>query len=150
MTRALGLVLFLAISLGGGLLIGTFSRPDGWYAALAKPPFNPPGWVFGPVWTLLYILIAVAGWRTWQRAPSGPAMRLWAGQMGLNLLWSPAFFVLHRPALALAIVLALLVTILAFVRVSLRPDRIAAGLFLPYAAWVGFASVLNAAIVWLN
>ncbi len=150
MTRALGLIVFLAISLGGGLLIGSFSRPGAWYAALAKPPFNPPGWVFGPVWTVLYVLIAIAGWRTWQRAPSGPAMRLWMAQMGLNLLWSPAFFVLHKPALALAIVVLMLVVIVAFIRTSWTGDRLAAGLFLPYAAWVGFASVLNGAIVWLN
>jgi translocator protein len=150
MKRALGIAVFLAISVGGGLLVGSMSRPGDWYRDLVKPSFNPPGWVFGPVWTMLYVLIGIAGWRTWQRSPSGTAMRLWAAQMVLNLAWSPVFFVLHRPSLALAILLLLLVTNLAFIAQSWRPDRAAAWLFVPYAAWVGFAGLLNGAIVLLN
>ncbi|MDX2158033.1 MAG: TspO/MBR family protein [Hyphomicrobiaceae bacterium] len=150
MSRLVSLCVFLAISVGGGLLIGTVSRPGPWYAALAKPSFNPPSWVFAPVWTTLYVMIGVAGWRAWL-ADGGPtAMRLWAAQMALNFSWSPIFFVLNAPALALAIILALLAVIFAFIVASWPRDRLAGWLFVAYAAWVGFASVLNAAIVWLN
>jgi benzodiazapine receptor len=141
---------FLVLTLGGGTLIGLATLPGEWYAGLAKPPFNPPNWIFAPVWTLLYVLIAVAGYRSWQRGPRAPATTLWFVQLALNFLWSPVFFGLHRPAAALAIVAALLVAILAFIVVSWRGDRVAALLFAPYAAWVAFATLLNAAIVALN
>jgi benzodiazapine receptor len=148
MQRALTYVVFLVAVLGIGLLIGTVTRPDGWYAALAKPAFNPPGWVFGPVWTVLYVLIAIAGARTWESGSSG--FGLWLGQMALNFAWSPVFFGLHQPGLALVIIVALLVAILAFIATRWSKDRVNALLFLPYAAWVAFASVLNASIVALN
>lgn len=144
------LALFVLVVLGGGLLIGYLTAPGAWYASLAKPGFNPPDWLFGPVWSLLYVLIAVAGWRTFQRDRSGPAMKLWWAQLLLNFLWSPVFFTAQRIGLALAIVLLLLATILAFLAVSWRKDRVAAWLFVPYAAWVAFASLLNAAILVLN
>ena len=73
----LPLVLFLLLVVGGGLVIGYLTSPDDWYARLDKPPFNPPGWLFGPVWTALYVLIAVAGWRVWRRDVSGWPMKLW-------------------------------------------------------------------------
>jgi tryptophan-rich sensory protein len=148
MRRPLIYAAFLIAVLGIGLLIGTVTRPDGWYAALAKPAFNPPNRVFGPVWTLLYVMIAVAGARTFERGAEG--FPLWLGQMALNFAWSPVFFGLHRPGLALAIIVALLIAILAFIATRWRADRVSALLFMPYAAWVAFASVLNAAIVALN
>jgi benzodiazapine receptor len=148
MQRALTYVVFLVAVLGIGLLIGTVTRPDGWYAALAKPAFNPPGWVFGPVWTVLYVLIAIAGARTWESGSGG--FGPWLGQMALNFAWSPVFFGLHQPGLALVIIVALLVAILAFIATRWSKDRVNALLFLPYAAWVAFASVLNASIVALN
>ena len=148
MRRALIYVAFLLAVLGIGLLIGTVTRPDGWYAALAKPSFNPPNWVFAPVWTLLYVMIAIAGARTWESGSGG--FGLWLGQMALNFAWTPVFFGLHRPGLALAIIVALLIAILAFIATRWRADRVSALLFVPYAAWVAFASVLNAAIVALN
>lgn len=144
------LILFLALVMGGGIAIGILTAPGDWYAALNKPAFNPPSWIFAPVWTLLYIAIAVAGWRVWRLETRGKALRLWTLQLGLNFLWSPVFFVQHRPGLALIIIVLLLLTILAFIAAAWRRDRIAALLFLPYAAWVGFASVLNAAIFILN
>ena len=147
MRRALVTLVFLVIVLGGGLAIGAVARPDGWYTALAKPPFNPPNWVFAPVWSLLYVMIAVAGARSYERA-GGFAM--WVAQMALNFAWTPAFFLLHRPAVALAIVVALLVVILAFIRACWTADRVSALLFVPYAAWVAFATLLNAASVVLN
>jgi benzodiazapine receptor len=145
--RALVTLTFLVVVLGCGIAIGTVTRPNGWYAALVKPPFNPPNWVFAPVWSLLYVMIAVAGARTYERT-SGFA--LWVVQLVLNFAWTPAFFLLHRPAVALVIVAALLVVILVFIWARWTADRISALLFVPYAAWVAFAALLNVTIVVLN
>lgn len=150
MNRYLSLALLLLLVSGGGLAIGYLTAPGDWYAALEKPPFNPPGWLFGPVWTTLYVLIAVAGWRVMQSAPGGAPTKLWWAQLALNFAWSPAFFALQQIGLALLVILALFATILAFIVTTWRRDRLAAGLFVPYAAWVGFASVLNGAILMLN
>lgn len=141
---------FVVLVVGGGMLIGFLTAPGPWYEALAKPSFNPPNWLFGPAWTTLYVLIAIAGWRIWQRERSGRAMQLWGLQLGLNFLWSPVFFALHQIGLALLVVLLLLASILAFIAVAWNRDRIAAWLFVPYAAWVAFASALNAALWQLN
>lgn len=143
-------LLFLALTVGGGLLIGTVSMPDGWFAALQKPSFQPPNWLFGPVWTILYVLIGIAGARLYLHAPQSGAMRLWWAQLVLNFLWSPAFFAFHQPALALLVVAALLVVLVALIGSALPRDRIAALLLVPYGLWVSFATLLNAAIVWLN
>jgi tryptophan-rich sensory protein len=142
--------LFVLLAVGGGLVIGAFNVPGGWYASLEKPPFNPPGWVFGPVWTALYVLIGIAGWRTWRRDRSGWPMRLWWTQLVLNFAWSPVFFTLHQIGAALAIVLALFAAIVAFIVTARKLDRTAAWLFVPYAAWVAFASLLNGSILALN
>ena len=144
------LALFIVLVFGVGLLIGFVTVPGEWYAALAKPSFNPPGWIFGPVWTVLYALIAIAGWRTWQRNPSGSAMKLWGVQMVLNFLWSPVFFAAHQITTAFIIIIAMLVAILMFIVSSWQTDRVAALLFMPYAAWVAFATLLNGSIAWLN
>jgi len=141
---------FLVAVPGVGLLIGAFNLPGAWYAALHKPSFNPPDWIFAPVWTVLFILIGLAGFRTFERQPRGKAAALWALQMTLNFAWSPLFFSLHRIDVALAIILALLSAILAFIWCQWRADRVAALLFFPYAAWVGFATTLNTAILLLN
>jgi translocator protein len=150
MTRRFSLILFLVLVVGGGLVIGYLTAPGDWYAQLDKPAFNPPGWVFGPVWTVLYILIAIAGWRVWRGDRGGVPMKLWWTQLGLNFLWSPVFFSAHQIGLALALILLLLAAILAFIAATRRQDRVAAWLFVPYAAWVAFASVLNASIFALN
>src|SRR5579872_1076331 len=144
------LILFLVLVVGGGLAIGLLTAPGAWYVGLAKPSFNPPNWLFGPVWTALYALIAIAGWRTFERDRRGWSMRTWWAQLVLNFLWSPAFFTAHRIGSALLVILLLLAAILAFIGASWRRDRVAAWLFAPYAAWVGFASALNAAILALN
>lgn len=148
--RYLTLAAFLLLVIGGGSLIGILTAPGDWYAGLNKPPFNPPNWVFGPVWTVLYILIAIAGWRTWEAGRSSSRMQLWLGQLLLNFLWSPIFFVLNAPWFALVVILALLVVILMFIRQSRAVDRFSAVAFVPYAAWVAFASVLNLSIAILN
>ena len=144
------LIPFLAIVVGGGLLIGATNLPGSWYAELAKPSFTPPSWLFAPAWTVLYILIAIAGWRTFQRQPGGLAMGFWYAQLALNFAWSPVMFTLHAIALALIIITAMLSTILAFVVVQWPRDRIAAYLFMPYAAWVSYAAALNFAVWQLN
>jgi benzodiazapine receptor len=150
MTGRWVLVPFLLLVVGGGLLIGFFTAPGPWYEALAKPSFNPPNWLFAPVWTVLYVLIAIAGWRVWRIASSGTAMRLWWLQLVLNFLWSPVFFGLQQIGLALVVILALLATVLAFIGVAWRFDRASAWLLVPYAAWVAFACLLNASILFLN
>jgi translocator protein len=150
MNRWLALIGFLALVVGGGLTVGALTAPGEWYVQLAKPAFNPPGWVFGPIWTVLYALIAVTGWRIFERDRGGWALKLWWGQLVLNFVWSPAFFVVHRIWLALIIVLLMLATILAFIVAAWPQDRKAAWLFVPYAAWVAFASLLNASIFALN
>jgi benzodiazapine receptor len=150
MNRWLSLLGILVLVIGGGLAIGYLTAPGAWYASLAKPSFNPPGWIFGPVWTVLYVLIAVAGWRTFDRDRRGWPMRLWWAQLALNFLWSPVFFAAHRIGLALGVILLLFAAILAFIAAAWRQDRIAALLFVPYGAWVAFASVLNGAIWRLN
>lgn len=141
---------FVILVVGGGLLIGLFTAPGPWYAALAKPPFNPPNWIFGPVWTALYVCIAVAGWRIWQRDRAGLAMKLWWLQLVLNFLWSPVFFGMQQIALALVIIVALLLVILSFIGTAWKTDRLSSWLFVPYAMWVAFASLLNGAIWQLN
>ena len=143
------LALYVVLVLGGGSLLGYLTAPDEWYAALDKPPFNPPNWLFGPVWSTLYVLIAIAGWRVWRRGDRA-ANGLWWTQLVLNFLWSPLFFTLHSLAGALVVILAMLTAILAFIVRAWRVDRPASLLFLPYAAWVGFATLLNASLLILN
>lgn len=149
-TRSFALPAFLALVVGGGLIIGYLTAPGAWYQALEKPSFNPPNWIFGPVWTILYVIIGVVGWRIWRRGKASPAMALWWMQLALNFLWSPVFFGLHQILAAAIIVSALFVTVLAFMAFAWRVDRVSTMLFLPYAAWVGFASALNIAILSLN
>lgn len=150
MNRALRLILFLVLVVGGGLVIGFLTMPGAWYAGLAKPSFNPPNWLFAPVWTVLYILIAITGWRVWHADACGWPMRLWWGQLALNFIWSPVFFAAHQIGIALVIILLLLAAIFAFIATAWRLDRVAAWLFVPYAAWVAFASLLNASLFALN
>ncbi len=150
MTKFLTLALFVILVVGGGSLIGMNTQPGEWYQSLDKPPFNPPSWVFGPVWTILYVLIAVAGWRIWTSRRTGGAMTAWWVQLGLNFLWSPVFFSLHQIGLAFLVIVALLVTIVVFIRITWERDRISAWLFVPYLAWVAFATLLNGSIWFLN
>lgn len=150
MNQRIVMLLFIALVLGGGLAIGTVTRPGEWYAQLAKPAFTPPGWLFGPVWTVLYVMIGIAGWRIWRLDPRSRPMMLWWAQLGLNFLWSPVFFAAHQIGLALVIILLLLGAIVCFIAASWERDRSAAWLFVPYAAWVAFASALNASILALN
>lgn len=150
-----GLALFVGLCLGIGALAAavTATSVKTWYAALAKPSFNPPNAVFGPVWTVLYVLMAIAAWRVWRAADRETArgpLTLFALQLALNLGWSVAFFGLERIGPSVAVVLALELAAVA-TALAFRPiDRIAAWLLVPYVAWVGFATILNIAIWRLN
>ncbi|MFZ0296089.1 MAG: TspO/MBR family protein [Candidatus Sulfotelmatobacter sp.] len=124
-----------------------------WYRHLAKPTFAPPDEVFPVVWASLYALIAWSGWRIWSAAPSHErkrALRLWISQLSANAKWSKLFFGEHRPTLALADVIALEGMIFSYIKAARKVDRAAANAFIPYAAWVAFAAVLNAEISRLN
>ncbi len=151
----LGLAGFLAIcfavsAIGGAI---TATSVGTWYQALSKPTFNPPDWVFAPVWTLLYICMAVAGWRIWRRlgwtAGRGPLLAFGL-QLALNLGWSWLFFGQRLIGAALAEMLALLAAILATAVLFWRHDRLAGMLFAPYAGWVCYALLLNVALWRLN
>ncbi len=148
---AMFIVLNAAVSaLGGWVTAGSVGT---WYQALAKPPFNPPDWIFGPVWTALYVMIAIAGWRLWRRGPGQEvrlALTVYAVQLALNLAWSFVFFGARLIGAALAEIVVLLAAILATTVLFWRIDRVAGILLVPYAAWVGFATVLNAALWLLN
>ena len=144
------LAVFLAVVIGVGSVIGILTAPGDWYATLNKPPFNPPNWIFAPVWFALYVCIAVAGWRTSLVDADGTGMKLWMGQMVLNWLWTPVFFALRLPWPAFVIIVVMLAAILAFIANRWTRDRLAAWLFVPYAAWVAFATLLNGSIAWLN
>jgi len=144
------LAVFLIVVIGVGAVIGAATAPGDWYAALEKPAFNPPDQVFAPVWLTLYVMIAIAGWRTFIRARSSGAMKLWYAQMLLNWSWSPVFFTLHMPWLAFVVIVGMFAVIIAFIAATRRRDPVSAWLFVPYSAWVGFASVLNLAIAILN
>jgi tryptophan-rich sensory protein len=132
------------------MTIGYLNMPGEWYAALRKPSFDPPDWIFAPVWSVLFVLIGVAGWRAWERNSDSTVRKLWITQMVLNFSWSPVFFSLNSIGAALAIIVGLLAAILAFIVRQWSVDRVSAGLFLPYALWVSFATVLNTALFLLN
>ena len=144
------LPLFLLLTVGGGGLMGLTVDTGGWYTDLVKPSFNPPDWLFAPVWAMLYVLIGIAGWRVWNDGELGGA-RVWWLQLFLNFAWPPLFFAAHWTGLGLVVILALLGVIVWFVVLTARGgDRVSAALFVPYVAWVAYASLLNGAIWWLN
>jgi translocator protein len=146
------LIGWLALTFGAAAT-GFFVSVDGWYASLVNPSWNPPTWVFGPVWTLLYCMMAVAAWLVW-RCGGWPAqknpLRLYLLQWALNALWTPLFFGLHHPGLALMEIVALYVAVLATLTAFWRANRLAGALLVPYLLWVTLAPVLNFTILRLN
>jgi tryptophan-rich sensory protein len=140
---------FVVAAIGG---LTTASTVHDWYQTLAKPAFNPPDFLFGPVWTLLYLLTAIAAWRIWRSAHPlrRRALALYATQLLCNFLWSPLFFGLRQPTLALIDIAVMVPIALACLPLFLRIDRVAGWLWLPYVGWISFALVLNSAIVLLN
>jgi tryptophan-rich sensory protein len=144
------LVVF-AVVVAAVAVFGAQFQPGPWYDDLQKPAWNPPNWVFGPVWTILYIGIAVAGWRVWrQTGRIVPALTLWIVQLVLNACWSLLFFGMRRADIALVDIVLLLAAIVAFIVIARRHSKLASWLFVPYFAWVAFASSLNFEIWRLN
>ncbi len=138
----LGLTTLVALS-------GALFRPGAWYESLRKPHWRPPNWVFGPVWTALYIMIAISGWQVWRAAPwpeTAVALSVYGVQLILNAGWSAVFFGMREPGWALIEICALWLSIIATIAVFAPISATAAALLMPYLIWVSFAAVLNAAI----
>ena len=155
----MALVGFVGLALLVGAADGTLTAASAgaWYLSLARPPGTPPAAWFGPVWTALYLLIGTAAWLVWrpQRPPresvgKRAALRLWSWQLLFNAAWTPAFFGLHSPGLALIVILPLAGLIGLTIRAFARIDRRASVLLLPYALWTCYACYLNAGFFWLN
>lgn len=148
-----GLVLlgFIVVAFAAAVPAGLWP-PGEWYQSLVKPSWNPPAWVFGPVWSTLYLLMGIAAWRVWRGTHPGRAiaLQLWWAQLALNALWSPLFFGAQRLDLALIEILVLLAFIIATMMRLGRAERVAGWLFIPYTAWVSFAAFLNFTLWGLN
>jgi benzodiazapine receptor len=145
------IILCLAVSGAGGVITAT--SVDTWYQALEKPPFNPPDWVFAPVWTALCILMGIAAWRVWRLRTfkaARAAFSVFGVQLCLNLAWSFLFFGLQRIDLALVEIVILLCAIVTNTIMFWRVERLAGLLFVPYAAWVACATILNVSLWLLN
>ena len=150
--RRLALIGWLALSFAASIS-GVFVSTKGWYAGLTKPPWNPPAWVFGPAWTTLYVLMAVAAWLVWreggwkrQRFPLGLFLLQWL----LNALWTPLFFGMHCSGLAVAEIILLWLALAATLWSFWRVRKTAGVLLVPYLVWVAFAGMLNFTIWQLN
>lgn len=149
---AIGLAGWLVVTFAAAW-IGSRYMPGAWYASLAKPSWNPPNYLFGPVWSVLYVLMAAAAWLVWRKAGfSGArvALILFVVQLAFNALWSYLFFGQHRPDMAFFDIVALWVSIVIVAALFWRVDPIAGGLMVPYIAWVSFASYLNVTLWRLN
>jgi benzodiazapine receptor len=144
--------LSITLSAAGGIV--TRPQIQGWYAQIEKPWFNPPNWLFAPVWTILFAMMAVAFWRILQTPRGTPgrpaAIAAYLVQLALNASWSIAFFGMNSPGAGLVVIGVFLVAIAITIRLFAQVDRTAAWLLAPYLAWVTFATVLNAAIWWIN
>ncbi|TNF72501.1 MAG: tryptophan-rich sensory protein [Acidobacteria bacterium] len=151
MSSLIALTVFFLLSFAAALFGAQFP-PGDWYAQLEKPSWNPPNWVFAPVWTILYAAMAVAAWLVWREGTSErrAPLAFWTLQLVLNALWSWIFFGLHRPGWAAIEIGLLWIAILATTILFFRVRRVAGALLLPYLAWVSFAAVLNVALWWLN
>jgi benzodiazapine receptor len=154
-TRFVGLMTFVLLCLGAGGLGAVATTPEiaGWYKTLAKPSWNPPDYVFGPVWTTLYILMAIAAWLVWKPAgftAAAAPMTLFAVQLTLNIAWSWIFFGMHQPRWAFLEVVILWLAIVATTVAFFRCSTIAECMMLPYLTWVSFAAALNFTIWRMN
>ena len=156
-SRDLGFGFLAVVAVAATSVVGQFATYPNlapWYAGLVKPSFNPPNWVFGPVWTTLYLLMAFAVWRI-LRLPAASAERRWAlslffAQLALNAAWSWMFFAAHNPLLGLINIVPQILVIIATIVAFYRIDRMAGWCLMPLAAWVCFATFLNFAIWKLN
>ena len=148
-SRFAKLIICIGICQIVGLIGAFFTAPSipTWYAGLVKPPFNPPNWIFGPVWTLLYLMMGVSAWLVLKQYNKNPkvisALVIFSTQLLLNGLWSPVFFGLHSTLGGFIIIIVLFIMIIKTILVFMKISRLAGFLLFPYAAWVGFASILN-------
>jgi benzodiazapine receptor len=156
MKKALGILVFIIICELAGLIGSVFTMPSvpGWYAGLVKPPFNPPNWVFAPVWTALYALMGLSAYlvykKGWEKYEVRRALAVFAAQLLLNVLWSVVFFGAHAILGAVVVIILLGTMILASIWLFSRISKPAAYLLTPYILWVGFATVLNISLYILN
>ena len=156
MQKILKISLVVVVCVTIGYLSGMVTRDSiiTWYPTLVKPVFNPPNWIFAPVWTLLYVMMGIAAGLVWtsnsDEQTTKKAIGFFAIQFGLNALWSYIFFGLHNPLLALIEIFLLLLLIYETYVQFKKIDKVAGMLLLPYLAWVSFATLLNASIWWLN
>lgn len=154
--KYISLIGFLALIVAVQVLgsAATFSSVDSWYPTINKVSWNPPAWVFAPVWTALYIMIAISGWRVWVKLGKNQlqnsAIHWYLFQLFINLMWSILFFGLQNPLAGLFDILILLAAIAITIKKFMHIDKLAAILLIPYLLWVGYAATLNAGIVYLN
>jgi len=156
MNNAAKLIIAVAapVVIGGLSGFATARGVSTWYPTLVKPSFNPPAWVFGPVWTVLYIMMGVAAYLLWRQGINVVGVRValavFVVQLALNALWSILFFGMHSPGWALVEIVVLWFAIGVTIRLFWNVVPAAGALLLPYLAWVSFATVLNASLWWLN
>jgi len=156
MSNTIKLIIAILVPLAVGGISGFFtaSGVDGWYAAVQKPTFNPPNWLFGPVWTLLYILMGISLYLIWKQPETTPyrntAITIFVIQMVLNFCWSFIFFKLQEPGYAFAEIVLMWLSILLMIIYFIKVNPVAGYLQIPYLCWVSFASVLNYSIWQLN
>ena len=156
MKRVAGIVVSIAVCELAGIVGSVFTMPSipGWYAGLAKPSFNPPNWIFGPVWTLLYALMGLAAYLVYEKGFKRPevkkALAVFAAQLVMNTLWSIVFFGAHRILGAAVVIVLLGAMILATILLFHRISKAASYLLVPYIFWVSFATVLNVSLYVLN
>jgi benzodiazapine receptor len=137
------------LGLGTASGLSSVGGDSEWYQALVKPPGTPPPWVFGPVWSVLYLMMGVALGRLIHRR-AWQVVVVFGIQLVLNLAWTPVFFGMQESGLALAIIGAMWFGVLSTILLALKVDRVSAWLLIPYLAWVTYASYLNAGFFWLN
>ncbi len=154
MSNTLKLIISLALpQLAGGLgAFFTITFVQSWYQTINKPSFNPPSWIFGPMWTLLYVLMGISCYLIWKgnHPQKKQFLTLYFVQLFLNALWSPAFFGLESPILGLVVIVPMWALILTCIIQFRKASKLASGLMVPYLLWVSFATVLNFSIWWLN
>jgi tryptophan-rich sensory protein len=156
MKKALRILVFILVCELAGIIGSFFTAPSipGWYAGLIKPPFNPPNWVFAPVWTILYALMGLAAYLVYDKGPQrsgvSQALAVFAAQLVLNALWSIVFFGAHMILGAAVVIIVLWGMILASIWLFSKISRTAAYLLIPYILWVSFAMILNISFYILN
>jgi translocator protein len=142
----MSLLVFFAL-VSGAAVTGALFPTGAWYESLVRPSWTPPNWLFPIAWTILYVMIAVAGWRIWNAQGFGPALVVWGIGLALNAAWSWIMFGRHEIGFALADLVLMWISIVAFIMLALPVDRIAAYLFIPYLIWVTYAGALNF-VIW--